>query len=143
MWKKILLATLSYFVITMATAYPWHLIWFHETYLAMGAVTRAEVIMPLGMMAVISQGFVIAVIYGRWYRSGHPIVEGIKFSLFAGLLVYTTQGFATAAKFDINPVSTYLAYHTAFQLIQFTLAGIALGAIFGRLTTSPATATSE
>ena len=132
MWLRILLATFSYFVITMATAYPWHLIWFHETYLAMGAVTRDPVIVPLGMVAVVTQGLVIAVLYARWYRGGNPIVEGIKFSLFAGLLVYTTQGFATAAKFDINPVGAYLAYHTVFQTVQFVLTGAALGAIFGR-----------
>ena len=133
MWKKYLMATASYFVITMATAYPWHLIWFHEAYTAMGAVTRDPVIVPLGMLAVVTQGFVIAVLYSRWYRGGHPVLEGIKFNLFAGLLVYTTQGFAMAAKIDIDPVSMYLAYHTVFQTIQFVLAGAALGAIFGRL----------
>jgi len=140
MWKKYVLATLSYFVITMATAYPWHLIWFHEVYLEMGAVTREPVIMPLGMSAVAIQGFVLAVLYRHWYRGGAPVLEGIKFNLFAGLLVYTTQGFATAAKFDINPVTLYLGYHTAFQAIQFVIAGAALGAIFGRL---PGPFTSE
>jgi hypothetical protein len=132
MWKKVILATISYFIITMATAYPWHLVWFHETYQSIGAVTREPVIVPLGMLAVVTQGFVIAVLYGRWQRDGPPIVEGIKFNLFAGLLVYTTQGFAMAAKIDINPVSTYLVYHTIFQAIQFIIAGAALGAIFGR-----------
>lgn len=143
MWKRVLLATLAYFVITMATAYPWHLIWFHAAYEEMGAVTREPVIVPLGMLAIAIQGLVLAVIYGRWRRGGAPVVEGIKFMLFAGLLIYTTQGFATAAKFDINPVSRYLAYHTAFQTIQFVLAGAALGAIFGRRPTEPAGVTME
>ena len=132
MTQKIILATISYFVITMALAYPWHLVWFHETYLEIGAVTREEVIMPFGIIAIIVQGIVLAKIYPTYRGDGNPVVEGIKFSLLAGLLVYTTQGLATAAKFDINPVSTYLVYHTVFQFMQFILTGAALGAIYGR-----------
>ena len=129
--KKIALATLSYVVLSMAIAYPWHLIWFHDLYVKMGAVTRAEPIIPLGMLAMFIQGVVIAYLYPFYYREGHPVAQGIKFSLIIGLMVYTVMGFATAAKMNINPVSTFLAYHTAFQLIQFVVTGAALGMIYG------------
>jgi len=36
----------------------------------------------------------------------------------------------TAAKFAIEPIGTFLVYHTVFQIIQFTLTGAALGWIY-------------
>jgi len=117
----------------MAIAYPWHIVWFHDAYAAMGAMTRAEPIIPMGMLSMLLQGVVIAYLYPIYYRGGQPIVEGIKFSLIVGLVVYSVMGPATVAKFDINPVSTFLAYHTVFQILQFLLTGAALGAIFGRM----------
>lgn len=85
------------------------------------------------MLAVVTQGLVIAHLYPRWYRGGHPVLQGIRFSLIAGLLVYTVMGFATAAKLRIEPVGEFLAYHTAFQTLQFVFTGAALGAVYGRL----------
>lgn len=130
--KKFIFSTLSYVVISMAVAFPWHMVWFHEVYLQMGAMTRADPIIPLGMLSMVIQGGVIAYFYPFYYRGGNPAVQGIKFSLIIGLLVYTVMGFATAAKMDINPVSTFLLYHSVFQFIQFTLTGAALGLIYGR-----------
>lgn len=131
-YKKIALATLSYVVLSMAVAFPWHMIWFHDLYTQMGAVTRSEPIIPLGMLAMGIQGVVIAYLYPFWYRGGNPVVQGIKFSFIAGLLIYTVMGFATVAKMNINPVSTFLIYHTVFQAIQFVITGAALGLIYGK-----------
>ena len=130
--RKIVLATLSYVVLSFLIAYPWHLVWFHDVYVEMGAMTREEPIVPLGVLAMIIQGVVIAYLYSFYYRGGPPVIEGIKFSLIAGLLIYTVMGFATVAKFQIEPVSTFLTYHTIFQAIQFIVTGTALGLIFGR-----------
>lgn len=130
--KKILLATCSYVVLSMLIAYPWHMILFHDIYLEIGAFTRPQPIVPFGMLAMIIQGAVIAYLYSFYYRGGRPVIEGIKFSLIAGLLVYTVMVFATVAKFDINPISTFIVYGTIFQFIQFLITGAALGLIFGR-----------
>ena len=131
--KKLVLATISYVLLSLAIAYPWHMVWFHDLYVEMGAFTRLEPIIPLGMLAMVIQGFVLAYLYPFYYRGGQPAVEGIKFTLIAGLLIYTVMGFATAAKIDINPVSTFLIYHSLFQFIQFILTGSVLGLIYGRI----------
>lgn len=133
--KKFSLALTSYFVLTMLWAYPWHILWFHEIYAQLGAITRDTPIVPLGVLAIIIQGSVIAYLYPFYYRQGHPVIQGIKFSLIIGLMVYTAMGFATAAKIHIEPVSTFLAYHSIFQLIQFILTGTALGLIYGKAPT--------
>jgi hypothetical protein len=130
--KKIILATISFFILTMALAYPWHLIWFHDLYQEMGAFTRQTPIMQLGMLAVIVQGIVIAYLYQFWYRGGNTVIQGIKFSLMLGLVVYSVMGFSMAAKINISPVSTFLIYSAAFQFIQFLITGVFLGLIYGR-----------
>jgi predicted signal transduction protein with EAL and GGDEF domain len=130
--KKIATFTLAYFSITMAWAYPWHMVWFHDLYTSWGAMTRTHPIMPLGIAAILIQGIVIGYLYPFFNKGGNPIFQGIKFSLIIGLMVYTAMGFATAAKIQIEPVSEFLLYHTIFQTIQFILAGAALGWIFRR-----------
>lgn len=129
--KKPGLFLIAYFVITMGWAYPWHLVWFHDLYVEWGAVQRAQPIIPLGIAAILIQGIVIGYLYPFYYKGvGNPILQGIKFNLIIGLMTYTAMGFATAAKFDINPIAPFLAYHTVFQAIQFILTGAALGFIF-------------
>jgi hypothetical protein len=132
------LAALSYVVISLAWAFPWHMVWFHERYAQMGAMTRAEPIIPLGMLSMAIQGLVIAYLYPRWYRGGNPVVAGIRFSLIVGLLVYSVMGPATVAKFAIEPATEFLAYHTVFQLLQFVFTGFALGLIYGRIESTSA-----
>jgi len=127
------MATVSYVVLTMAVAYPWHMIWFHDLYVNLGAYTRAEPIIPLGMLSMLVQGIVIAYLYPFFYRGGDPIVQGVIFSLIVGLVVYSVMGFAMAAKVDINPISTYLVYNAIFQFIQYLVTGIVLGIIYGKI----------
>lgn len=131
--KKIILATVSYVLITMVIAYPWHMIWFHDLYEGMGAYTRPEPSIPLGMLSMLIQGVVIAYLYPFFYQGGSPIIQGIKFSAIVGAVVYSVMGFAMAAKIDINPISTYLLYNLVFQFIQFVFTGAILGLIYGKI----------
>ena len=135
MKREFFLSVVAYFVLTMLTAYPWHILLFHEKYVAMGAFTRGEPIMQFGMLAVILQGIVLAYFYPLFYRhvgGGNPIVRGIQFSLFMGLMVWTVMVFATAAKFKIEPVFDFILLGTVFQLIQFVVVGIGIGLVYGK-----------
>ncbi|MEJ2461162.1 MAG: hypothetical protein P8098_05995 [Candidatus Thiodiazotropha sp.] len=128
--KRLGLFVVAYFVITMAWAYPWHLIWFHDLYTSWGAFQRVEPIISLGIVAIIIQGVVIGYLYPYYDKGGSPVIQGIKFNLIIGLMTYTAMGFATAAKFQIEPVSHFLMFHTLFQSVQFVLTGTALGLIY-------------
>ncbi len=131
--KRLLLSTLSYFIITMIWAMLWHLVLFHDLYVQWGAFTRVEPVMPLGIAAVIIQAVVIAYLYPFYIGDkASTVLKGVKFSLVIGLMVYTAMGFATAAKFKIEPIFDFLAYHTVFQFIQFALTGAVLGWIHKR-----------
>ncbi|PUB76642.1 MAG: hypothetical protein DBP03_04175, partial [gamma proteobacterium symbiont of Ctena orbiculata] len=99
-----------------------------------GAFQREQPIMILGIAAILIQGVVIGYLFPLFYRQGSPIVQGIKFNLIIGLMTYSAMGFATAAKFQIEPVGQFLLSHTVFQAIQFILTGTALGLIFRKTT---------
>jgi hypothetical protein len=135
MKKSFLYSVGAYFLITMLVAYPWHMLVFHEKYMAMGAFTRGEPIMLFGMLAVILQAIAFAYFYPLYYKhrgGGAPLVRGIQFGLFLGMTVWTVMVFATAAKFKIEPVSPFVLLGTAFQVLQFTLVGAAIGMIHGK-----------
>ena len=132
MIARFCLSIVGYFVATLAVAYPWHMILFHEQYLAMGAFTRGVPIMGLGMLAIVLQAAVFAWFFPLFLKhknGGNPIIRGIQFSLFLGLTVYSVMVFATAAKFQIEPLGDFVLFGTAFQFLQFLLVGIVLGVI--------------
>ncbi len=129
------LAIFAYFVVTMAIAYPWHMLLFHDKYVAMGAFTRPAPVMPFGMLAILLQAIVFAWFYPLFYQhlgGGRPIIRGIQFGLFMGLTVWSVMVFATAAKFMIEPKVDFVLLGTIFQIIQFTCVGAAIGLVYGR-----------
>ncbi len=136
--KLMIFSMFSFFAITMAVAYPWHMVLFETTYHAMGAFTREAPIMGFGMLAIVLQGWAIAFLFPYFYQNKNdsPYKLGIQFSLIMGLLVYSVMVFATAAKFMIEPVWQFVAYGTAFQIIQFVSTGAALGWIHRKEITS-------
>jgi len=136
--KKILLVILSYVVITMAIAYSWNVILFQDLHFAIGANTRAEPIIWLGLIAMLLQAVVIAYLYPFFYNPGsHPVVQGIKFNLIMGAMVFSILGFGIAAKYDINPIAPFLISTLMFQFFQFVFTGIVLGSIYGRIEDKP------
>ena len=71
-----LLAVTGYVVASFALAAPWHLVWFHDKYVALGAFTRGDPIMPFGVLAMALQGMVFAYFDPLLYQhqgGRHPI----------------------------------------------------------------------
>jgi len=92
--------------------------------------------MPFGMLAILLQAVVFSYFYPLFYRNvggGNPVVRGTQFGLFMGLTVWSVMVFATAAKIEIEPKTTFVMLATAFQIIQFTCVGAAIGLVYGNL----------
>lgn len=135
MSRKFLFSMIAYFVLTMAIAYPWHILLFHEKYVAMGAFTRGQPIMFLGILAILIQGAIFAHLYPLYYGStgrGNPLKQGIQFGMMFGAVVWSVMVFATAAKFKIEPVLDFVLYGSVFQFLQYLAVGSAIGLIQGR-----------
>lgn len=128
MSKKLAFSTLVYFVISMVLAVTWHLVLFHEQYLEMGAFTRDEPLMFFGMTAVILQGLVFGYFYPLYLKhvGKSTFKRAVTYSLLMGINVWSVMVLATAAKFNIEPIAQFVAYGTAFQILQFSAVGIGL-----------------
>lgn len=132
MTLKTLWAALAYTAVTFALAAPWHFVLFADLYHSFGLYNRAEPIIPLGVLSMLVQGGVLAVLYPRWYRGGSPIAEGMKFGLLLGVFLYSVSTLANAAKMNVTGLGSFLAVQAIFHLLQFALAGAAIGLVFGR-----------
>jgi hypothetical protein len=135
--KKILFATLGYLVVTFALGASWHFAFFPELYHGFGIYNRTEPIIPLGMLSMLPQGLVMAVIYPRWYRGEAPLAAGMKFGLLMGLFLFSVSTLANAAKINVSGLGSFILIQAAFHTLQFAAAGAVFGLIFGRLDTRP------
>lgn len=130
--KSILLGALGYALITFPLAYCWHLVVFKATYERLGYFSREEPIVVFGLLAILLQGVLLAVVYPR-LCSGLTMAAGVtRFVLVMGLYHWTTHVLAEAAKHAIAPLATWFALESGYLLIQFTLGGLLLAAVYRR-----------
>ena len=134
--RKVLFATLGYLVVTFALGASWHFAFFPELYHQFGIYNRAEPIIPLGILSMVVQGVVMALIYPRWYRGEAPLAAGLKFGLLMGLFLFSVSTLANAAKINLNGLASFALIQAAFHALQFAAAGAVFGLIFGRLDTN-------
>lgn len=133
MSTKILLAAMAYVVVTFAVAAPWHFVLFPDLYHELGMYNREEPSVALGVLSMLIQGLVLGYLYPRYYRGGPPVVEGVRFGLLAGAFLFSVSTLANAAKIQVSSIPGWIGIQLAFHLIQFVVAGAAIGLVFGRL----------
>ena len=131
--KKILFASLGYLAVSFALGASWHFAFFPEMYHGFGIYNRTDPIIPLGMLSMVLQGVVMAVIYPRWYRGEAPLGAGLKFGLLMGLFLFSVSTIANAAKINVDGLGAFLLVQAAFHALQFGAAGAVFGVVFGRL----------
>jgi len=85
-------------------------------------------VFALGMAATLVAMFVLAVVYGRWYRGGRGAVEGAKFGALIG--VFAVCGFVLHNYVNLNIGMKLTIEQAAAYFVQWTIAGIIIGAIY-------------
>ena len=128
--KKFTLATLGYVVVTFALAFPWHLIWFKDSYHSLGVYNRENPIFALGIGSMVLQGLILAYLYPFFYKGTRPILTGIRFGLLMGVFLWSVSVLALAAKVNVTSLSTFFILSSLFHLIQFTACGALIGRIY-------------
>ena len=130
--KKFLLGAVAYLLVTFPLAFVWHLVAFKEVYDRLGIFNREEPIVALGFVVILLQGLLLSYAYPFIYRAGSSMMQGLKFGLFMGLFLWSSQVVAAAAKHEVSSLSTWFAIETAYFAIQFTLVGLAIGLVYSR-----------
>jgi len=114
--------------------FVWHLVTFKDLYAKLGIFSRIDdPIIPLGFAAMLIQGGVLAYLYPLIATSGSPVYEGIKFGLLMGLFIASSAVIAEAAKQRVSSLYTWLVVESFYYAIQFSLSGIAIALIYGKL----------
>jgi hypothetical protein len=130
--KKVVLATVGYLIVTFALGALWHFAFFPNAYHEFGIYDRESPIIPLGVLSMLMQGIVMALIYPRWYRDEAPLAAGLKFALLMGAFLFSVSTLANAAKIHVNGLGNFVLIQVAFHALQFGAAGAVFGLIFGR-----------
>lgn len=121
---------LAYVVITFVMGFVWHLVLFKDLYRRLAIYSRIDdPVVPLGLAAMIIQGAILAALYPRVVGEGNPVTAGVAFGLVMGLFIASSAVLAEAAKQRVTSLSTWLAVETVYYVIQFSLAGLAIGLI--------------
>jgi hypothetical protein len=116
--KRRLLATLAYVLPTFPLGYFWHLTVFAGFYQKL-AVYRDELVIPLGILAMLVQGVVWSVLYERMF-AGEPVVRGAwRFASLAAPLAWSFMAVAVAAKHHMSSVAGFMGIETAFIAVHY------------------------
>ena len=122
-WKKPLLATIGYTVITFVIAIIWHMVLFENLYLSWAYFGENPGFL-FGFLSILTQGIILSFAYvflklSRW-----------KFVGIAGLYHWTIHVLAFMAKAEAARNVGFFGLETFYLVIQFGLYGVIVGIIW-------------
>ena len=94
---------------------------------------RKDEIMELGILTMILEGAILAYFFPQFYRSGPPILQGLKFSLLMGLFLGGYIVLVEPAKYMVPSVSEWIVVEGLASLAQFSLFGVLLGVLYDKI----------
>ena len=122
----------AYLAITFVMGFLWHLKIFTALYKRLAIYSCLDdPIVPLGFLAMVVQGALLAYLYPLVARGHSPIFDGVKFGLLMGMFIASSAVIAEAAKQRVTSLSTWLVVESIYYAIQFSLCGLAIGLIYG------------
>ena len=118
------LGAAAYLVPTFPLGFFWHLVWFEKNYHALG-VYRADLIIPLGLTAMLVQAAIFSWAYPRIFaRDSDPVLKnGLLYGLGLALLSWSFTTLAVAAKHPMASIVDYVMLETGFTAVQFLIVG--------------------
>jgi hypothetical protein len=117
-WK----AFAAYLLPTFPLGYFWHLTTFKAQYDSLG-LYREEVIIPLGLLSMITQGLLFAWMYPRLFSTARDrwLASALQCALVFGVLAWSFTTPPVAAKYHMTSVSLFLSLESAFTALQFAV----------------------
>jgi hypothetical protein len=115
--------------VMFAFAAGWHLVVFKDLYARLAIYTRAEPIIPLGLISMLLQALIFAYLFPIFAAGKPPILAGLGFGLLMGVLMGSIGALAEAGKQNVTSLSTFLTLESAFYAIQYTVVGLVIGGV--------------
>lgn len=120
--KSFLMAAAAYVLPTFPLGYVWHLVAFADRYHELG-LYRTEVIIPLGLSAMLIQAVIFAAVYPRVVSTerGEWLKSAVKFGSVAAVFAWSFTTLPVAAKYQMSSVPQFLLLETGFTLLHFAV----------------------
>ena len=127
--KKIVLGTLIYVSTIFTITAMWHVGLFQELYLGFGYFNQEETVLNgiIGLLNIVVQGVILAVLYLRTHFNGSPLQQGLKFSGLIFIFYFTIQVVNFVVRKEINDIPFFTLMEIIYMLIQFSVYGILMG----------------
>jgi hypothetical protein len=114
------LAIVAYVLPTFPLGYFWHLTVFASYYQSL-AVYREDMLIPLGVLSMLVQGVIWAILYERLF-AGEPVWRGaLKFAALAAPLAWSFMVIAVSAKHHMNSPMKFVGIETAFIAVHYAV----------------------
>jgi hypothetical protein len=124
------LSAATVLVVMFGFAATWHLVVFKDLYAQLAIFTRAEPLVPLGLLSMLLQAVIFAWLFPIFTAGKSPLAAGLAFGLIMGVLMGSIGALAEAGKQNVTSLPTFLVLESAFDLTQYALLGLVLGAVY-------------
>ena len=130
--KKYIVGAFASTMIGFVTAFIWHLVLFQKLYTQLGVIGRTPPNVPLGFIATIALSLALSYLYPKliFKENNNPVLNGIRFGVTIAILNIIFWVLKFAATQPLSSIPMFMAIESAFELIQLTLIGIALGFVY-------------
>lgn len=95
-------------------------------------IMRAEPVVAMGIVSMLIQGTLFALLFPTFRRGGSAVWEGVKFSWALGGFLASYIILAEAGKYAIPSIASWITVEGSAAFVQFTLFGVLLGLIHRR-----------
>ena len=125
---KHLLAVLAFIIVTFGVQGLNHFV-INKDYYASIDFARAEPVMILGFVSMITQGLILTLALSKIAPNGATIKDGLVVSLAFGLFLAVYIAVAEPAKYAAPSISSWFITEGLTSTVQFLLFGVLLGFI--------------
>ena len=92
-------------------------------------ILRAEPIIAMGLVSMLIQGVIFALLFPAFQRGSGVVWDGVKFSWALGGFLASYVVLGEAGKYAIPSIASWIAVEGSVAFVQYTLFGVLLGLI--------------
>jgi len=125
---KHIFSILAFMVVSFSVQGTSHFVINADHFASVGFL-RPGPIMPLGLAAMILEGFIMSVALSRFMPGGSTVRDGLAVSAAFGLFLASYIVLAEPAKYAVPSISNWMVIEATASCIQFSVFGLLLGFI--------------
>jgi hypothetical protein len=95
-------------------------------------IMRAEPVIAMGLLSMLIQGVIFALLFPTFQRGSGVVWDGVRFSWALGGFLASYIVLGEAGKYAIPVIASWITVEASVAFVQYTLFGVLLGLIHRR-----------